>query len=94
MNLEEEEYVDEEFVEELMHCVESSYLYQEEGVFKATEHEEKVHVICEPDQSVYLGEDDGDVDERSTKDIKDFFAGTYQHEELNSLMILNPMNRV
>ena len=59
-NLEEGEDTDEDFVEEFMDYVESSYQYEEEeGKLRASKHEEKVHIICEPVQVVYLGENDG-----------------------------------
>ena len=72
LNLEEGEDTDEEFVEELMDCVESSYQYEEEeGKIRVPEHEEKVHITCEPEQGVYLGEGDGDANERFVEDLKD-----------------------
>lgn len=66
-----------------MDYVESSYQYQEEeGELIAAEHEERVHIICELEQSAYLGEDGGEVDERFAEDLKDCFVEIDQHEEL------------
>jgi len=77
---------------------------KEEERLRATRYEEEVHIMCEPEQGVYLdgkGEDgdteftdklmnrvrssypcnkeEGNVEERSTEDLKGCFAETEQH---------------
>ena len=56
--------------------LEISYQYQEEeGKIIEVENEERVHIICDLEQGVlYLGEDDGDADERSVEYLKYYFA--------------------
>ena len=46
----------------------------EEEELGTTEHEEEFHIIQKPEQGVYLGEGDGDANDRFVEDLKDYFA--------------------
>ena len=55
--------------------VNSSHQYEKKGEIRAVDQKEEVHVVCEPEQGVYINEEsDEDDEERSSQDLNGFYA--------------------
>ena len=58
----------------------SVWVKKEESLREA-DHEEEVHVMCEPDKGEYLDEEGEDADRKCTEKLMDLVKSSYQYEK-------------